>query len=68
MKDTAGSEVVGFESHKDLARFGNRLLAPDGISGGNQASERDRWPTDCDDSGGVILGWAGDARGRLRAR
>ncbi|MGH3976960.1 MAG: hypothetical protein ACRDS9_27120 [Pseudonocardiaceae bacterium] len=26
----AGCEVVGFESHKELARFGSRLLAAEG--------------------------------------
>jgi hypothetical protein len=57
--DKAGYEVVGFEPHRDLVRFGNSLLAADGISAEIRPSERDRWPADAVDADGVIVGWGG---------
>jgi hypothetical protein len=55
----AGYEVAGFEPHKDLRRFGNRLIAADGLSTEIRPSERDRWPSDTGDTDGVIVGWGG---------
>lgn len=57
--DKAGYQVVGFEPHQDLARFGNRLITADGLSAEIRLSERDRWPTDSGDTDGVIVGWGG---------
>jgi hypothetical protein len=53
----AGYEVVGFEPHNDLVRFGNQLLAADGLTVEIGLTERDRWPTNAVDADGVIVGW-----------
>lgn len=55
----AGYEVVGFEPHVDLVRFGNQLLAADGLTAEIRLSERDRWPATDVDADGVIVGWGG---------
>lgn len=53
--DKAGYEVVGLEPHQDLVRFGNRLIATDGLSVEIRPSHRDRWSTDAGDTAGVIV-------------
>ncbi len=55
--DKAGYEVVGFEPHPGLVRFGNRLIVADGLYAEIRPSERDRWPTDAGDTDAVIVGW-----------
>jgi hypothetical protein len=54
-----GYRVVGFEPHDDLVRFGNQLLAADGLTAEIRLSERDRWPANTVDADGVIVGWGG---------
>jgi hypothetical protein len=55
----AGYEVVGFEPNGDLARFGNQLLAADGLIAEIKLSERDCWPAKTVDADGAIVGWGG---------
>jgi hypothetical protein len=55
----AGYEVVGFEPHEDLVRFGSRLLRADGLAAELRPSLRDHWPTGVDDAEGGIVGWGG---------
>jgi len=55
----AGYEVVGFEPHDSLVRFGNQLLTADGLTAEIRQSERNRWPASAVDADGVIVGWGG---------
>ena len=54
-----GYEVIGFEPHEELVRFGNELLHLDGTDARIQVSDRDGWPADAGEADGVVVGWGG---------
>jgi hypothetical protein len=55
----AGYEVAGYEPHEDLACFGNRLLAADGIDATIATCDRDTWPREAGEADGAVVGWSG---------
>jgi hypothetical protein len=55
----AGYEVVGFEPHEDLVRFGNQLLDGDGYDARIRTCDRDGWPAEAGHADGVVVGWGG---------
>lgn len=54
-----GYEVVGFEPHQDIARFGSQLLAAEELDASIDPSPRDAWPADATGADGAVVGWGG---------
>ena len=56
---TTGRQVVGFEPNESLVRFGNELLAADGVEARIRPCDRDMWPAEAGQADGLVIGWSG---------